>query len=168
MEALENNLPILIAAGAALLILGLLIGTLLGRRMSPAAQKQREAELKLDQLLQDKQAYEDEVVEHFSDTAKLLNNLTERYRDVHNHLAKGADSLCHGRGPVALGRLEEAGDSSEIPSHLADVQPPLDYAPKTSPDERGMLAEEFGIERGKSGEQAAPVEQQAKPTAEPK
>jgi len=67
-----------------------------------------------------------------------------------------------------LGRLEEARDSSEIPSHLADVQPPLDYAPKTSPDERGMLAEEFGIERGKSGEQAAPAEQQAKPTAEPK
>ena len=27
------------------------------------------------------------------------------------------------------------------------MQPPLDYAPKTSPDEKGMLNEEFGLER---------------------
>ncbi len=149
MESPEYNLTILIAGGALLLLLGIGLGMLLGRRTSLAALKQREAERKLDQLLQDKQAYEDEVVEHFTDTAKLLNQLTERYRDVHNHLARGADRLCHGRGPVALGRLGETGDNSEIPPQLADVRPPLDYAPRTSPDAKGMLAEEFGIERGK-------------------
>lgn len=149
MESPEYNLTILIAGGALLLLLGIGLGMLLGRRTSPAALKQREAERRLDQLLQDKQAYEDEVVEHFTDTAKLLNQLTEQYRNVHNHLAKGADRLCHGRGPVALGQLGEAADSSEIPPQLADVRPPLDYAPKTSPDAKGMLAEEFGIERSK-------------------
>lgn len=149
MESPEYNLTILIAGGALLLLLGIGLGMLLGRRTSPAALKQREAERRLDQLLQDKQAYEDEVVEHFTDTAKLLNQLTEQYRNVHNHLAKGADRLCHGRGPVALGQLGEPADSSEIPPQLADVRPPLDYAPKTSPDAKGMLAEEFGIERSK-------------------
>lgn len=157
MESPEYNLTILIAGGALLLLLGIGLGMLLGRRTSPAALKQREAERKLDQLLQDKQAYEDEVVEHFTDTAKLLNQLTERYRDVHNHLARGADLLCHGRGPVALGQLGETGDDSEIPPQLADVRPPLDYAPKTSPDAKGMLAEEFGIERSKT---AAPEPEQ--------
>ena len=149
MESPEYNLTILIAGGALLLLLGIGLGMLLGRRTSPAALKQREAERRLDQLLQDKQAYEDEVVEHFTDTAKLLNQLTEQYRNVHNHLAKGADRLCHGRGPVALGQLGDPADSSEIPPQLADVRPPLDYAPKTSPDAKGMLAEEFGIERSK-------------------
>ena len=140
MESPEYSLEILIAAGAVLLILGLAIGMLLGRRTSTAGQKYREVERKLDQVLQDKKAYEDEVVEHFSDTAKLLNGLTESYRDVHNHLAKGAATLCLGEGPVLLDRLEDGRDSAEIPAHLADIQPPLDYAPKTSPDEKGVHA----------------------------
>ena len=62
METPEYSLNILIAAGAALLLLGLLIGLLLGRRASPAGQKHREVERKLDQVLQDKKIYEDEVV----------------------------------------------------------------------------------------------------------
>ena len=151
MESPEYSLEVLIAAGAALLILGLGIGLLFGRRTSSAGQKYKEVERKLDQVLQDKKVYEDEVVEHFTDTAKLLNNLTESYRDVHNHLAQGAASLCQGEGPVSLDRLENNRDRTEIPADLAQIQPPLDYAPKTSPDEKGMLNEEFGIEH-KPGE----------------
>ncbi len=147
MESPEYTQTFLVAAAAAALVVGLLAGLLLGRRTSPAGQKYREVERKLDQVLQDKKAYEDEVVEHFSDTAKLLNGLTESYRDVHNHLAKGAATLCQGEGPISLERLEGSGDPAEIPAHLAVVQPPLDYAPKTSPDEKGMLNEEFGLER---------------------
>jgi len=118
--------------------------------MSPQGQKNRELESKLDQALQDKKSYEDDVVEHFSDTAVLLNKLTESYRDVHNQLALGASSLCQGQGPVSLEKIGADGTSSEIPGHLADVQAPLDYAPKSSPNETGMLNEEFGLERVKS------------------
>ena len=160
MESPEYNLLIMIAGGAALLILGVVVGMLLGRRTSPAAVKQREAERKLDQLLQEKQAYEAEVVEHFTDTARLLNELTGRYRDVHNHLARGAEQLCQGRGPVALGQIAEATDDNEIPAQLADIRPPLDYAPKSSPDAKGMLAEEFGLERNKTASPAAQPEQE--------
>lgn len=163
MEAPDYNLIMLIAGGAALLLLGLGLGTLLGRRTSGAALKQREAERKLDQLLQDKRAYEDEVVEHFTDTAKLLNELTGRYRDVHNHLARGADQLCKGRGPVALGQLDNDTDDSEIPAQLADIKPPLDYAPRTSPDAKGMLAEEFGLERDRAAQPAVTAAEQDTP-----
>ena len=136
--------------GAVLLLLGLGIGILLGRRSSPQSQKNRDVERKLDQILQDKKAYEDEVVEHFTDTAKLLNSLTDSYRDVHNHLAKGAGELCQGQGPVVMAKLESSGNAAEIPAQLADIQPPLDYAPKTSPDEKGMLNESFGLEKDKT------------------
>jgi uncharacterized membrane-anchored protein YhcB (DUF1043 family) len=137
----------LILIGAVLLLVGVGLGVLLGRGTSSDSQKSREVERKLDQVLQDKKAYEDEVVEHFSDTAKLLNNLTDSYREVHNHLASGAGKLCQGQGPLALDELSSQDDVHEIPAHLADVQPPLDYAPKTSPDETGMLNEEFGLDR---------------------
>jgi uncharacterized protein len=151
---------IVIAAAVAALIVGLGLGLLWGRRSSPAGQKHREVERKLDQVLQDKKAYEDEVVEHFSETALLLNQLTNSYRDVHNHLANGAAELCQGKGPVALDQISNKRDPAEIPQNMADIQPPLDYAPKTSPDEKGMLNEEFGLDRRPTPEEAgepAPV-----------
>lgn len=141
------SLTVLISVAAAVLIVGLLLGMLAGRRTSKEGQRYREVERKLDQVMQDKKAFEDEVVDHFADTAKLLNNLTESYRDVHNHLASGAASLCQGKGPVALDQLQNEADPHLIPEQLADVQPPLDYAPKSSPDEKGMLNEEFGLDR---------------------
>ena len=147
VESPELSRDILLAAGAIVAILGLLLGYLWGRRTSTAAKKYREVERKLDQVLQDKKVYEDEVVEHFTETAKLLNNLTENYRDVHNHLAKGAGTLCQGQGPISLERSENNLSGAEIPADLAGIQPPLDYAPKTSPSEKGMLNEEFGLER---------------------
>lgn len=137
----------LIVIGAALLLVGVGLGVLLGRGTSSDGQKSREVERRLDQVLQDKKAYEDEVVEHFADTAKLLNNLTDSYREVHNHLASGAGTLCQGQGPLALDELSSHDDVHEIPAHLAAVQQPLDYAPKISPDETGMLNEEFGLDR---------------------
>jgi len=140
-----ESVGIEIIGGIILAVLGLGLGLSIGRRTSTQSQKNREVERKLDQVLQDKKAYEDEVVEHFTDTAKLLNSLTESYRDVHNHLASGAAELCHGQGPVVLGHLDGNREDAEIPAHLADVQPPLDYAPKTSPDEKGMLNESFGM-----------------------
>lgn len=146
MESPELSLPIIIAGGVALFVLGLIIGLLSGRRTSPGAQKYQEVERNLDQILQDKKAYEDEVVEHFADTAKLLNSLTESYRDVHDHLAKGADALCQGQGPLPLDRPR---DPAEIPPYLTEMQQPLDYAPKASPNETGMLNEEFGLDKDK-------------------
>ena len=159
MESPELSLPIIIAGGVALLVLGLIIGLLSGRRMSPGSQKYREVERRLDQVLQDKKAYEDEVAGHFSDTAKLLNNLTDSYRDVHQHLARGANALCQGQGPLPLDPPSSSPDPAEIPPILAEMKQPLDYAPKTSPDEKGMLNEEFGLDRG----QAIPGEPQKNP-----
>jgi hypothetical protein len=147
VESPIYSAEILLAVGATVAILGLLLGWLAGRRTSGAAKKYRDIALKLDQVMQDKKAYEGEVVEHFTETAKLLNNLTESYREVHNHLAQGASTLCQGVGPVSLERLENRHDPAEIPANLAHIQPPLDYAPKHSPDEKGMLNEEFGLDR---------------------
>jgi uncharacterized membrane-anchored protein YhcB (DUF1043 family) len=155
----DLSLEMLIVIGALLTAIGLGIGILMGRSMSPDRQRYLETERKLDQALQEKKAYEDEVVSHFSQTAKLLNNLTESYREVHNQLASGAANLCRDVGPVPLGRLDNARrEDGEIPEDLVNITPPLDYAPKTFPDETGMLNESFGIERKKGGEDSASPE----------
>jgi uncharacterized membrane-anchored protein YhcB (DUF1043 family) len=147
VESPGYTLEVLLAVGLAVGLVGVLLGWVAGRRSSPGAKKHRALTLKLDQVIQDKKAYEDDVVEHFTETAKLLNNLTESYRDVHNHLAQGAASLCQGKGPVSLEHIQNRRDDTEIPANLVPIQPPLDYAPKSSPDEKGMLNEEFGLER---------------------
>jgi len=132
------------------LLSGLGAGVLLTQRLSPPGRRCREAERRLDEVLQEKKAYEDEVVEHFTGTARLLNQLTDSYRQVHNHLAAGAAELCHGRAPVVLERIGDHSDPAEIPADLVEPQPPRDYAPKSSPDEQGMLSEGFGLERTRS------------------
>lgn len=147
MESSGYSLGVLLTAGAALALVGLVSGWLAGRRTSAVEKKYRDVALKLEQVMQDKKAYEDDVVEHFTETARLLNNLTESYREVHNHLAQGAATLCNGAGPVSLERLGERPDPTQIPADFARIQPPLDYAPKSSPGEKGMLNEEFGLER---------------------
>lgn len=140
------SLSVVIICSVIALLAGVGLGMLFGQRISPAGQKRREAERQLDEILQQKKAYEDEVVEHFSNTARLLNQLTASYRDVHNHLAHGAAELCRGNGPVALEKMDRNVDPNEIPADLVDLEPPKDYAPK-SPDAKGILSEEYGIER---------------------
>lgn len=148
MDSLSTVLP----AGIILLLLGLGLGMFLGRRMTPGGTKAVELQQQLEDALQSRKDYEEEVVEHFSDTAKLLGSLTDSYRDVHNHLASGASKLCPGAGPGELEKLESSIAEAEIPPHLTDVQQPLDYAPKTSPDEKGMLNETFGLDRSEEEE----------------
>ncbi len=141
-----------VVGALALLAVGCIIGMWLGQRMSSQGQKGRDLERKLDRVIQEKKAYEDGVAEHFNDTARLLNDLTENYRSVHNHLATGAANLCQGQAPVILERLVDGNGDEVTAVQMEDVRPPLDYAPKSSPDEKGMLNESFGLEKEASAE----------------
>ncbi len=146
---------LLMTAVLALLVGGGL-GALIARRYSFDGRKQRELERSVDKLLQQQKDYQHEVVEHFAGTAKLLNNLAESYRDVHNHLASGASELCDDEAGTILRSIPEAG-LSQIGAPEPDpaaVQAPLDYAPKASPYASGVLNEEFGLDKSRvsSGE----------------
>ena len=86
------------------LIIGGAAGFFLGR-LDDFSQKEKQAmQDKLDQAQKEMANYKHEVTEHFVATAGLVNNLTESYQAVHEHLAKGAKSLCDHQ--VAVNRLE--------------------------------------------------------------
>lgn len=139
---------VLLTAIAALLT-GIVVGIVYARKFTAASQQQREVERHLERLQQQQKDYQHEVAEHFTDTAKLLSNLAESYRDVHNHLAGGAEILCQDKLPASvITRLPDSSDEYGANDEAYEnVSQPLDYAPKSSPYETGMLNEEFGIDK---------------------
>lgn len=127
---------------------GLLIGYLAGRKMAPGSAQTRELEEALEAAKESQEQYEQRVNAHFADTADKLNTLTANYRDVYEHVAKGAQTLCTQEGESAFNALPEAApaDDAALETDSVRVEAPLDYAPKTSPEEPGVLNERFGLE----------------------
>lgn len=145
----------LIATAILASLLGLAIGIALYRSVGSSASKVRSLEQKLEREQEKNQQYKADVTQHFSETASLLTDLTLKYKDIHDHLANGADQLCRdeqGRlllsdSPAKL-RIEEQRDAAH-PKDDEMVSPPLDYAPKSGTEPRGQLAEDYGLEKVK-------------------
>lgn len=120
----------------------------------------RELEEHLKSLQAKYDHYQDSVTHHFATTAQLVNNLTNSYRETHEHLVRGAQTLCadsrrHGSSNPALAflSLEAPRDqySRQNPAllddekFLASVEPPRDYAMKKPDEKGGTLDEDFGF-----------------------
>ena len=133
----------LIAVAFVALIVGIVIGVLLGRQLSPQEQKSRELEQRLQQSEEQLSSYQQEVTEHFAHTAKLVNNLTQSYKEVHEHLA--TDSLRLANVDISR-QLASHSPSEDSQSFLEDetIEPPKDWAPKT-PGLEGLLSEGYGL-----------------------
>jgi uncharacterized membrane-anchored protein YhcB (DUF1043 family) len=145
LEAGTEQMVIGAAIGA---ILGILFGYFVGRRTAPSSEQTRELEQKLEATLADGRRFEERVSEHFALSAEKFNQLTVQYREIHQHLASGAETLVREGAGKAFAGLE--APSQEVPAIESDevvMEPPRDYAPKSSPDDPGVLNESFGIER---------------------
>lgn len=139
------SVEVLIMVSAIVFCVGGLLGALISRSLfPPEQQKQLEESLKTSR--QELDQYQREVAQHFAETAKLVNNLTQSYKDVHDHLAGGAMQLTN---QEITKQILEAGDSSlgiEAQNSLDEhqVEAPRDWAPKM-PGEAGTLSEEYGL-----------------------
>ena len=158
------SLEILSMVGAILFVLGGLVGAILTRSFAPAGQ-QKELEQSLQLTRQELNQYQQEVAQHFAETSKLVNSLTQNYKDVHEHLARGAIKLTN---PDISKQILEAGEGTlgiEGGEAISDLQPepPRDWAPKT-PGQTGTLSEEYGLDDDKSDEDAPPENYQSSKT----
>lgn len=117
----------------------------------------RELEDHLKSLQGKYENYQEMVTAHFSHSAQLVNNLTNAYREVHEHLQKGAHELCadnkrHTSGNPASAFLSLSSPKDAYPQPIAAdddkfsgaIEPPRDYATK-SPHDKGTLDEEYGF-----------------------
>jgi uncharacterized membrane-anchored protein YhcB (DUF1043 family) len=111
--------PVALAIAAVVLAVAFWLGLAVGRRRSrDAAERARELEDRLQLAEDEMNRYRHEVSEHFGQTSKLLRDLTLQYRNVYEHLAEGARSLCPEAGTLLPGSLAEAAlpaEASEPP-----------------------------------------------------
>ena len=105
MYPLEFVIPV--AVGAA--VLGVIIGYLASKKMGASLKAQALLQQQIEALQNQQQNYRSEVSDHFAETAQLFNQLTNSYRNVHNHLAEGAQKLA---GESATNTLAALSDES--------------------------------------------------------
>jgi len=81
------------------LCIGIIIGGMAGfyfAKLGDFSKKQKqELEDKLQKSERELVEYKDQVTTHFRETAGLINNMTESYQKVHEHLARGSYELCN-------------------------------------------------------------------------
>ena len=122
-------------------IAGLFIGIFFAQRKGDFSQRQADLEKQVLDMQQRQQSYQSEVSDHFQQTAQLLNQLTDSYKDVHTHLAKGAHLLAGAEAGASIKTLG-SGQDEQASEQSQPLTPPLDYA-----ESGGTLSEDFGIEK---------------------
>jgi hypothetical protein len=131
--------------------IGTLVGAFLFMKFSPEQKKARDIVKHLHEQQDEFKNYQLGVTQHFVDTSRLLKQLSDSYTALHNHLASDADNLC-GQNTVTpiIQKIPEIDMSSNIhrsASSPNSIKPPLDYAPRTTPYDKGTLNEEYGLEK---------------------
>ncbi|MBB3059377.1 ZapG family protein [Microbulbifer rhizosphaerae] len=145
-----HSTSVLILAAALGLALGALLAFLAVRSRN-GVDRTQELELRLREANSKLEDFQLQVNEHFDQTAQLVHNLTESYREVHEYLANSAVRLSSqdiGRQMLEAG----SGKLSDNDENLT-VAPPRDWAPK-EPGAKGTLAEDFGLEKDRTEEEA--------------
>lgn len=106
----------------------------------------RDIEQRLHEAENNLQAYQRDVAEHFTQTSQLVNNLTQAYREVHEHLANGALKLAT---PAISRQIIDSANSNlggDTRAYINEqrIEPPRDWAPKT-PGAKGTLSEDYDL-----------------------
>lgn len=134
------SLSTLLIVATASLIAGSIATLLLTRTMSSSEQKARALESRLQEAEATLSSYQQEVTEHFAETAKLVNNLTQNYKEVHEHLASDALKLANIDISRQLLNNDVTGSPNDMDVSEEDFQPPKDWAPSD-----GTLSEDYGL-----------------------
>ena len=76
------------------LAIGIVIGIAFTRRLGTDATRIQQLEEKLESMSESHLEYRNNVSEHFNATSELINQMTNSYKNVYDHLAIGAQDLC--------------------------------------------------------------------------
>lgn len=133
------------------LAVGIVIGIAFTRRLGSDAIRVQHLEEKLESMSETHMEYRNNVSEHFNMTSELINQMTDSYKKVYEHLAIGAQDLCSDQVAEKLLPLQpDAMFENETVSNNQDqIEAPKDYATKSNPDQIGTLSEGFGLKNAK-------------------
>lgn len=92
--------------GVLCLLIGLTLGWILSYALTVRNGRTHQLQTELNQLKDHFRDYRDQVTHHFMRTSELVQEMTQSYRAVYEHLASGAQRLC---GEVDYEALEATG-----------------------------------------------------------
>ena len=134
-------------------IVGLIVGAVAYKHLKSDEVTVKLLEEQLEGLEREHENYKNNVHSHFNNSAHLLNSLTDSYREVYRHMSAGAQTLCPEYISEQLTHTAQAQESltrdtfTESQNQEQEFSPPRDYAAKTSPGQKGNLAEDFGLDK---------------------
>ncbi len=135
------SLSIVIIASLVSLLIGSIVGVLLSGNLN-RGKNSIDSDERLANTEETLLDYQRDVAEHFAQTTKLVNTLTESYRDMHEHLASSALKLST---PEISRQLISSGSTYAADISESDIHVPKDWAPKKHGEE-GALSESYGLE----------------------
>ncbi len=155
-----EEMNVLWFVGSLAFLAGILCGSLVIYFLSGSKTRNGKLEHQLEQLQDEFRTYQNRVGDHFTTTAHLINKLTDTYKDVHEHMANGAESLCEDEevrnrlsdSLLSSNALLSGKISKRRNERAKPVEQPKDYAPKNNPEEHGALSEEFGVKPEAAGQ----------------
>lgn len=161
-------------AGLGLFLLGLLMGSLLARGGKKEAEKSKRLAEKLSETEDAYRRYQADVSSHFLDTARKVQNLNNSYREVHEQLAKSANTLCSEEEAkdfiaISLDRSSKANSKTISDFEHSEFEGPDFENKELEPQENGALAQlpaEQEDVAETSSEQTASLENEAQAKAD--
>lgn len=139
---------------SASIIVALIIGGLLTQLILKTGGKDRlSLKRELNELKKEHQSYQINVTEHFSRTTELISELSESYKQIQDHLSRGAEEFVKPEFRIPTNTNEPKLEDMAPSEEGTDSKPsrPLDYAAK-SPDDLGTLSESFGLNQPKTNQ----------------
>ncbi len=113
-------------------------------KLTDSSSRSKELEERVLRAEEELKHYQQDVSEHFAKTSELVNNLTQSYRDVYEHLANSALKLTT---PALSRQILDSANTQLLGSektYLSEehIEAPRDWAPKNG---TGQLSEEYGL-----------------------
>jgi uncharacterized membrane-anchored protein YhcB (DUF1043 family) len=110
--------------GILCLLIGLVLGCMFTYLLSARHGRTHQLQAELNQLKDNFRDYRDQVTHHFMRTSDLVQEMTQSYRAVYEHLASGAQRLCSELDHEAL----ESSSDHRLENPSAEMaEPPVDY-----------------------------------------
>jgi uncharacterized membrane-anchored protein YhcB (DUF1043 family) len=130
------------------ILLGIGLGSIVTYTLASRGKRNENLQAELDQLAERFTEYRDQVGQHFLQTSNLVQEMTQSYRAVYEHLASGAYHLCgeladtpslghesgaaQGDEPVAAEDNADYDELEELSSLRNDIDSLLKESPRFS------------------------------------